>query len=86
MCEMVCSWGWTFLCESQISPYVSRVESGINTGISKPYHRHRGGSANLRYPRNSVMYPSCTQQGGTRDQSHRIWNFPWLIPNSILLA
>ena len=26
--------GWQFPCWSQISPYVSRVESGINTGIS----------------------------------------------------
>ena len=30
--------GWKFPCSSQISPYVSRVESGMNTGISNPYN------------------------------------------------
>ena len=37
--------GWNFLCQSQISPYVSRVESGSITNICSPYKgSHKKGS------------------------------------------
>ena len=29
--------GWIFLCSSLISPYLSRVNSGMNTEMSNPY-------------------------------------------------
>ena len=29
------SWGWKFSCQSQISPYISRVKSGTKTKVSK---------------------------------------------------
>ena len=37
---VVCIQGLDIFVLSQISPYVSRVESGMNTGISNPPMQH----------------------------------------------